>query len=144
MYLRNDSVEIYEETSIVGYDVPPTDSPISEKVCLTLKSSDKTVPAELKCDIFLAAVGRRPNVTGFGLQKLGVKLAQKGGHIEVDSSFQSSVPGIYAAGDVIGPPSLASTSMHQAQAAVVSMFGEGSLKTAANFPVGMWTSPECA
>merc|ERR1719316_1399885 len=108
-----------------------------------LKSKDKNVPAEVECDIFLAAIGRKPNVTGFGIQKLGVKMAERGGHIEVDSGFQSSVPGIYAAGDVIGPPSLASTGVHQAQGAVVSMFDEGNFEPKTNFPVGMWTTPEC-
>jgi len=137
-------VEIYEETSIVGFHVPPKDSPTSEKVRISLKCSNSSVPAEVECDIFLAALGRRPNVTGFGLQKLGVKFAQRGGHIEVDGNFQSNVDDIYAAGDVIGPPSLASTGVHQAQGAVVSMFHEGQAQNKTNFPVGMWTTPECA
>eukprot|EP00747_Dinoflagellata_sp_TGD_P127162 gnl/TRDRNA2_/TRDRNA2_174371_c0_seq30.p1 gnl/TRDRNA2_/TRDRNA2_174371_c0~~gnl/TRDRNA2_/TRDRNA2_174371_c0_seq30.p1 ORF type:complete len:534 (+),score=128.57 gnl/TRDRNA2_/TRDRNA2_174371_c0_seq30:39-1604(+) len=144
-FLRKDNVTIYEQTSIVGYDVPPEGSPPSEKVRLMLKSKNQNVPSELECDIFLAAIGRKPNVTGFGIEKLGVKLAQKGGHIEVDGHFESTVPGIYAAGDVIGPPSLASTGVHQAQGAVASMFDEGgSLEAKLNFPVGMWTTPECA
>eukprot|EP00747_Dinoflagellata_sp_TGD_P127155 gnl/TRDRNA2_/TRDRNA2_174371_c0_seq24.p1 gnl/TRDRNA2_/TRDRNA2_174371_c0~~gnl/TRDRNA2_/TRDRNA2_174371_c0_seq24.p1 ORF type:complete len:500 (+),score=125.92 gnl/TRDRNA2_/TRDRNA2_174371_c0_seq24:39-1502(+) len=143
-FLRKDNVTIYEQTSIVGYDVPPEGSPPSEKVRLMLKSKNQNVPSELECDIFLAAIGRKPNVTGFGIEKLGVKLAQKGGHIEVDGHFETTVPGIYAVGDVIGPPSLASTGVHQAQGAVASMFGEGSLEAKLNFPVGMWTTPECA
>eukprot|EP00747_Dinoflagellata_sp_TGD_P149756 gnl/TRDRNA2_/TRDRNA2_177051_c9_seq4.p1 gnl/TRDRNA2_/TRDRNA2_177051_c9~~gnl/TRDRNA2_/TRDRNA2_177051_c9_seq4.p1 ORF type:complete len:492 (-),score=130.18 gnl/TRDRNA2_/TRDRNA2_177051_c9_seq4:228-1523(-) len=53
-----------------------------------------------------------------------MKLAAKGGHIEVDDTFQTSIPGIYAVGDVIGPPSLASTGVFQAQQAVINMFNE--------------------
>eukprot|EP00747_Dinoflagellata_sp_TGD_P127154 gnl/TRDRNA2_/TRDRNA2_174371_c0_seq23.p1 gnl/TRDRNA2_/TRDRNA2_174371_c0~~gnl/TRDRNA2_/TRDRNA2_174371_c0_seq23.p1 ORF type:complete len:821 (+),score=165.76 gnl/TRDRNA2_/TRDRNA2_174371_c0_seq23:102-2564(+) len=144
-FLRKDNVTIYEQTSIESYDVPPVGSPLSQKLRLMLKSKDQSAPAELECDIFLAAIGRKPNVTGFGIEKLGVKLAQKGGHIEVNGHFESTVPGIYAAGDVIGPPSLASTGVHQAQGAVASMFDEGgNLEAKLNFPVGMWTTPECA
>jgi Ca2+-binding EF-hand superfamily protein len=55
------------------------------------------------------------------------------------------VDGIYAAGDVIGPPSLASTGVFQAQNAVLSMFEEGAAgQVEEHFPVGMWTTPECA
>jgi pyruvate/2-oxoglutarate dehydrogenase complex dihydrolipoamide dehydrogenase (E3) component len=143
-FMRTDNVEILEDTSITGYQVPPPGSPLSEKVRVSLKSSNEGVPAECECDIFLAAIGRRPNVAGFGIKDLGVKLAERGGHIEVDEHFQSSIPGIYAAGDVIGFPSLASTGVHQAQQAVVSMFDEGHAKNRSNFPVGMWTTPECA
>merc|ERR1711953_81496 len=93
---------------------------------------------------YLAALGRKANVTGFGLEKLNVALAPKGGHIAVDGSYATSLPGLYAAGDVIGPPSLASTSVHQAKGAVLHMFEEGEIETPASFPVGMWTTPECA
>jgi len=140
-FLRKDDVQIYEKTSVAAYNVPESSS---APMTVTLESPDASIPSELECDIFLAAIGRRPNVSGLGLEKLGVKLAQRGGHIEVDGRFESSVPGIYACGDVIGPPSLASTGVHQAQGAVVQMFDEGSHEARENFPVGMWTTPECA
>jgi NAD(P) transhydrogenase len=140
-FLKKDNVNIYENTEVSSFDVP---CDRSEKISLRLKSKSEGVPEEATCDIFLAAIGRRPNVSGFGLEKLGAKLAERGGHIEVDGTFQSSVPGVYAAGDVIGPPSLASTGVYQAQGAVASMFDEGQAESRGDFPVGMWTVPECA
>jgi NAD(P) transhydrogenase len=140
-FLKKDNIQIYENTEISNYDVPED---TSEKIRLTTKSKDAGVPAEVTCDIFLAAIGRRPNVTNLGLEKLGLKISARGGHIEVDGYFRTSVPSIYAAGDVIGPPSLASTGVHQGQCAVVSMFDEGCAKCGTSFPIGMWTVPECA
>jgi NAD(P) transhydrogenase len=140
-FLRDDDVQILESTEVESYAVPTGPS---EKLCLKLKSKQEGAPPELKVDIFLAAIGRKPNVTGFGLDKLGVKLADKGGHIEVNGMFETSVPGIFAAGDVIGPPSLASTGVHQAQGAITAMFDGTNAEQRTNFPVGMWTIPECA
>jgi len=88
-------------------------------------------------------VGRKANVGSLDVETVGIKLA-KGGHIEVDGNFQTSVPGIYAAGDVIGPPSLASTGVYQAQHAVLAMFGEEQRDAHVSYPVGMWTTPECS
>eukprot|EP00747_Dinoflagellata_sp_TGD_P127156 gnl/TRDRNA2_/TRDRNA2_174371_c0_seq25.p1 gnl/TRDRNA2_/TRDRNA2_174371_c0~~gnl/TRDRNA2_/TRDRNA2_174371_c0_seq25.p1 ORF type:complete len:533 (+),score=113.94 gnl/TRDRNA2_/TRDRNA2_174371_c0_seq25:34-1599(+) len=144
-FLKKDDVAIYEQTEVAKFDVPKPGSPKSAKVRLELKSKSTDTPTTMECDVFLAAIGRKPNVTGFGIQKLGVKLAARGGHIEADEQFQTNIPGIYAVGDVIGPPSLASTGVYQAQSAVASMFDEQNLaKKKRDFPVGMWTIPECA
>mmetsp|Transcript_9221 Transcript_9221/g.20187 ORF Transcript_9221/g.20187 Transcript_9221/m.20187 type:complete len:613 (+) Transcript_9221:83-1921(+) len=81
----------------------------------------------LKCDIYLAAVGRKPNTANLNLQAAGIKADQYGG-IEVDSDLKSTATGgnVYAAGDVLGRPFLASTGMAQGFAAVKSMFAEKS------------------
>lgn len=60
---------------------------------------------ELKADIALMAIGVEGNLEGFGLQKLGVAIER--GHIQVDKDYRTNVPGLYAIGDVIGPPWLA-------------------------------------
>jgi dihydrolipoamide dehydrogenase len=60
---------------------------------------------ELKGDVALMAVGVQGNVEGFGLDTLGVTVERN--HIKVDGHYRTSVPGIYAIGDVIGPPWLA-------------------------------------
>mmetsp|Transcript_43541 Transcript_43541/g.81797 ORF Transcript_43541/g.81797 Transcript_43541/m.81797 type:complete len:1313 (+) Transcript_43541:99-4037(+) len=138
--LRSDNVQIYEDTSVTDFHVPTLDS---DPVLLELSSSCKDVPSHLDCDIVLVACGRKPNVTGFGLENVGVELATDGNHMKVDDRLQTSVPGIYAAGDVIGPPSLQATGVHQAQNAVEAIFGEGQLSRVVAYPVGMWTSPEC-
>ena len=70
----------------------------------------------------LFATGRAGNTEGMGLEEAGVTVNEKG-DILVNESFETTAPGIYAAGDVIGPPRLASVSMEQARVAVCHAFG---------------------
>jgi NAD(P) transhydrogenase len=72
-------------------------------------------------DIILVAMGRQSNVQGLGLEQLGVQLGNRD-VILVNDKYQTQVPNIYAAGDVIGFPALASTSMEQARVAVSHAF----------------------
>ncbi len=95
----------------------------------TLKSSNDGVEAtvqnakgessQIKAEIALMAVGVTGNLEGLGLEALGVNVEK--GHIPVDSSFQTNVPGIYAIGDVIGPPWLAHVASAEAISAVEGM-----------------------
>jgi NAD(P) transhydrogenase len=98
----------------------------------------------LDSDRLLAAAGRSGNTEGLGLAQLGVKLDERG-LVVVDEHFQTSVPHIYAAGDVVGFPSLASTSMEQGRVAVCHAFGfTYKTRMAAVFPYGLYTIPECS
>jgi NAD(P) transhydrogenase len=74
-------------------------------------------------DIALIAAGRQSNVQGLGLEGVGVKLGQRG-LVLVNEQYQTSVPNIYAAGDVIGFPALAATSVEQARVAMIHAFGK--------------------
>ena len=97
---------------------------------------------ELTVDEVLVCVGRHSNVETLNLPAAGVKLGDHG-LIVVDDSFRTSVPHIYAAGDVIGFPALASTSMEQARRAVRHAFGLGVYSgTPQLLPHGIWTIPE--
>ncbi len=97
---------------------------------------------ELDCDIALFAAGRQSNVEGLGLEAVGVKLGDRG-LILVNEKYQTNIPNIYAAGDVIGFPALASTSMEQARVAMVHAFGF-SYKEAVSpiLPLAVYTIPE--
>jgi len=139
--LHDDDVTIYEGTTVEDFDVPLLRS--ERLMTLKLKSSNPEVPSTLKVDLFLAAAGRVPNTVGWGCEKLGLKIAKRGGHVETDERYETSCPGIFAAGDIIGPPALASTGAYQAQQAVLEVFGEGHMNKYKSFPVGMWTTPEC-
>ncbi len=75
----------------------------------------------LDFEIALIAAGRQSNVEGLGLEQTGVRLGERG-LILVNEHYQTSVPNIYAAGDVIGFPALASTSMEQARVAMAHAF----------------------
>eukprot|EP00984_Skeletonema_dohrnii_P007689 scaffold2802_cov127-Skeletonema_dohrnii-CCMP3373.AAC.4 len=89
----------------------------------------------VKCDIYLAAVGRKPNTASLNLQAAGVKTDSYGG-VEVDSELKATSTGknVYAAGDVLGRPFLASTGMAQGFAAIRIMFdGEASSATSGGY-----------
>jgi NAD(P) transhydrogenase len=96
----------------------------------------------LRPDVVLHAVGRTGNIEGLGLADAGVEVGDRG-RIRVDRSFRTTSEGIYAAGDVIGPPGLASVSMEQARVAMCRAFGI-SLKGSVDplVPTGIYTLPE--
>lgn len=89
----------------------------------------------------LCCRGRSPNTDGMGLEDLGVSLDDRG-HVKVNEHFQSSVSNIYAAGDVIGPPSLASASMDQGRIAVAAALGLPCDPFPKLFPFGIYSIPE--
>jgi NAD(P) transhydrogenase len=96
----------------------------------------------LKDDKVLFSAGRRGNTEGLGLEAAGVTYDEKG-RIPVDASFRTNVPGIYAAGDVIGFPALAATSMEQARVAMCHAFGiPFKTEVSSLFPYGVYTVPE--
>ncbi|MCK6453303.1 MAG: dihydrolipoyl dehydrogenase [Alphaproteobacteria bacterium] len=75
-------------------------------VTLTLEPAAGGAAQTLDADVVLVAIGRKPFTQGLGLDSAGVKLDGKG-RVEVDDHFRTSVPGIYAIGDVIRGPMLA-------------------------------------
>lgn len=104
---------------------------------LTMKSG--TV---LQTDAALFAAGRRAAVDGLALEKVGLAINDRG-YIPVNEYFCADVPNIYAAGDVIGFPALASTSMEQGRVAVCHAFGfKYKQRVASMLPMGIYTIPE--
>ncbi|MBT4185488.1 MAG: FAD-dependent oxidoreductase, partial [Deltaproteobacteria bacterium] len=95
----------------------------------------------LPCSTVLVAAGRFANSGGLNLDKVGVELG-KNGLIKTNENYQTDQPNIYAVGDVIGFPGLASTSMSQARIAVLHAFGKLEFeKMPKNLPLGIWTIP---
>ncbi|MBV9864178.1 MAG: Si-specific NAD(P)(+) transhydrogenase [Abitibacteriaceae bacterium] len=108
-----------------------------EQTLLKLKNG-----RELKPDKVLYAAGRQSNTDELDLNTVGVKTGERG-IIAVNDNFQTNVPYIYAAGDVIGFPALASTSMEQGRSAVVHAFDlDYKAKLASLLPYGIYTIPE--
>lgn len=97
---------------------------------------------EIECDKVLVAVGRRPLTAGLDLEKLGVKMEQ--GRIVVDGDYLTSVPGIYAVGDLIAGPMLAHKAMDEGVVCVERMKGEPSLVDYGCIPGVCYTWPEAA
>ncbi|MFN2167806.1 MAG: dihydrolipoyl dehydrogenase family protein, partial [Anaerolineae bacterium] len=111
---------------------------------LVVDSGDGNV--RLPFERILVAVGRRPETRSLGLEEVGVSLGP-GGNVEVNAHMQTSVPGIYACGDLVGPYQFTHMASHQAwYAAVNALFGRF-WKFSADYSVVPWatyTDPEVA
>jgi NAD(P) transhydrogenase len=93
-------------------------------------------------DALLYAVGRQGNIDELNLQAAGIE-ADKRGRIPVDKDFRTKVPHIFAVGDVIGFPALASVSMEQGRIAAARAFGDEQIQSNPSFyPYGIYTIPE--
>ncbi len=96
----------------------------------------------LQTESALFAAGRRAAVDGLSLEKAGLAVNDHG-YISVDENYRTAVPHIYAAGDVIGFPALASTSMEQGRVAVCHAFDfKYKQRVASMLPLGIYTIPE--
>ncbi|MGC4023941.1 MAG: Si-specific NAD(P)(+) transhydrogenase [Mesorhizobium sp.] len=96
----------------------------------------------VRSEVVLYAAGRSGNVESLGLDVVGIE-ADNRGRIKVDPlTFQTTVPNIYAAGDVIGFPSLASTAMEQGRVAACHAFGVTLPPAPETFPYGIYAVPE--
>ena len=96
----------------------------------------------MEFDIALIASGRHSNVQALGLEQIGVQMGNRG-LILVNEKYQTSAPHIYAAGDVIGFPALASTSMEQARVAIVHAFNLGYKEQMSKIlPLAVYSIPE--
>ena len=97
----------------------------------------------LRADIVLAAMGRIANVEGLGLERIGVTMTARG-HVQVDERFATNIPGVFAAGDVIGPPALACAAADQGRQAARAALGLPSSIVPELIPTGVYTIPEIA
>lgn len=99
-------------------------------------------------DRILVSVGRRANISGFGLESLGVEmLLNKGGKpcgIKVDERMRTNVPGVYAAGDVTGFSMLAHTASREGEVAVNDILGKPDRMRYDAIPGIVYTNPEVA
>jgi dihydrolipoamide dehydrogenase len=98
--------------------------------------------AELEVDLVLLAVGRRSVFEGSGAQEIGVKVER--GRLVVNERMETGIEGVYAAGDVIGPPLLAHAGMAEARVAVTNALGGEAKMDYRALPFCVYTSPEIA
>ncbi|MEO8064619.1 MAG: Si-specific NAD(P)(+) transhydrogenase [Pseudomonadota bacterium] len=98
----------------------------------------------IMADKVLVGLGRLANVDGLKLEAAGVALTSRG-HVQVDEHLQTTAAGVYAAGDVIGPPALASVSMEQGRRAACHALGLlVPSDPVSRLPSGVYTIPEIA
>jgi NAD(P) transhydrogenase len=123
-------------TMRLNEEVASVDSVSGNGVVANLKSNKR-----ISGDALLYAVGRQGNVDELKLAAAGLE-ADDRGRIAVDDEFRTKVPNIYAVGDVIGFPSLASVSMEQGRIAAANAFGIKIHSNPAAYPYGIYTIPE--
>ena len=112
-------------------------------VTLTVEPAKGGAAETLQADVVLVCIGRRPLVEGLGLDKVGVKLTAHG-RIAVDAHLQTSVPGIYAIGDVIDGPMLAHKASEDGIACVETIAGQKGHVDWDLVPSVIYTQPEVA
>ncbi|VVT00664.1 dihydrolipoyl dehydrogenase [Rhizobium sp. EC-SD404] len=94
-------------------------------------------------DIVLVATGRRPYTEGLGLEDAGVVM-EKGGRVKIDAHFQTSVPGVYAIGDVVAGPMLAHKAEDEGVAVAEIIAGQAGHVNYEVIPSVVYTQPEVA
>jgi len=109
----------------------------ADGVVLEMKSGKK-----IKADVLLWANGRTGNSNEMGLEALGIAIDSRG-NVKVNEAYQTAVPHIYAVGDVVGFPSLASAAYDQGRFAATHIVeGRLELSLVKDIPTGIYTSPE--
>jgi NAD(P) transhydrogenase len=109
---------------------------LSDGVVLHLKSGKK-----IKADALLWCNGRSGNIEGLGLENVGITPNERG-QVEVDEHYRTVTPNIYAAGDAIGWPSLASAAYDQGRSAAYSLSDGSDCYFVSEVPTGIFTIPE--
>ncbi|MGV1681943.1 dihydrolipoyl dehydrogenase [Sphingopyxis sp. NJF-3] len=114
-----------------------------KKAVLTLEPAAGGDAETLEADVVLVSIGRRPNTDGLALDKAGLEL-NKRGQIETDHDFRTSVPGIWAIGDVIPGPMLAHKAEDEGIACAENIAGQTGIVNHDVIPSVVYTWPEIA
>ncbi len=115
----------------------------AEGVTLTVEPAAGGAAEEVKADVVLLAIGRRPYVEGLGLDIAGVALDERG-RVKVDGHFATNIPGIYAIGDVIAGPMLAHKAEEEGVAVAEILAGQHGHVNYGAIPGVVYTWPEVA
>lgn len=111
----------FERAGIEVYTSTKVESVTTGKE-LTVKISNKDGSKEIKADIVLSAIGVQGNIENIGLESLGVKSEKS--FIKVDQNLRTNIDGVYAIGDVAGPPCLAHKAFHEGIVCVEAIAGQ--------------------
>ena len=110
---------------------------------VTITDPDGQNPEQVETDVVLVGVGRRPNTEGLTLERTGVTTDQRG-WVQVDDQLRTSVPGVYAIGDVTGTVLLAHVASHQGLVAAGVIAGHAERMDYEAVPAATFTHPEVA
>jgi len=114
-----------------------------DTVTLTVEPAKGGAAETLEADVVLVSIGRRPNTEGLGLDKAGLQSNQRG-QIDTDHDFRTSVPGLWAIGDVIEGPMLAHKAEDEGIAVAENIAGLTGIVNRDVIPTVIYTMPEIA
>jgi dihydrolipoamide dehydrogenase len=134
--LRKQGMDIRVRTKVMGA------KRAGKKIKVSVEQAGQA--EDLLFDRLLVSVGRRPLTAGLGLETVGVALDANTGQVTVDESYRTSVPSIYAIGDLVAGPMLAHKASAEGIAAVETMAGKPSEVNYDAVPAIVYTAPEVA
>ena len=145
MDIRKEAAKIFKKqgmtlrlgTKVTGVSVK------GSKATLTLEPSAGGASETLEADCVLVSIGRRPNTEGLGLDAIGLAPNARG-QIEIDHDFRTSVPGVWAIGDVVPGPMLAHKAEDEGIAVAENIAGLTGIVNHAVIPGVVYTWPEIA
>jgi NAD(P) transhydrogenase len=129
-YLRDLDVAFRFNETVTGVETHDTGT-------VTILESGKHIPA----DAVMYAAGRQGATEELNCEKVGLEVSARG-RLTVDDNYRTSVPHIFAVGDVVGYPALAATSAEQGRLAALAAFGERTHSLKGLLPIGIYTIPE--
>ncbi|MEO0603972.1 MAG: dihydrolipoyl dehydrogenase, partial [Myxococcota bacterium] len=133
--LKKDGVTTLLKTKALGWEQA------TDGIVVNVEGPDGKARA-LPADYVLVTVGRRPNTKGIGLEALGVEM--DGPFVKVDAKMRTSVPGVYAIGDIAGNPMLAHKATHEGEVVAEVIAGKNVQYDARTVPAVVFTEPEVA
>src|SRR6478752_2843457 len=134
---KKQGIEFKLGTKVTGVKVA------GSKATLTMEPAKGGAAETLEADCVLVSIGRRPNIEGLALDKTGLTTNQRG-QIETDHEFRTSVPGIWAVGDVIPGPMLAHKAEDEGIAVAENIAGLTGIVNHDVIPSVVYTMPEIA
>ncbi|WP_234573217.1 Si-specific NAD(P)(+) transhydrogenase [Rhodohalobacter sp. 614A] len=137
--IRKKNIQIFNNTTIEN--ISSNDLRTCDEVLFRTKTDDRLQVVETDHVLYIG--GKIPNTDNLGLDELGVKRDAEG-YIEVNDQYQTNIPNIFAAGDVIGYPALASASFLQGRLSSCEMFGNKVVAEMSDtsMPYGIYSIPE--
>jgi dihydrolipoamide dehydrogenase len=134
---RKQGIEFKLSTKVTGVTIA------GDKATLTLEPAAGGAAETIEADAVLVSIGRRPNTDGLALDKAGLT-ANKRGQVEIDHDFRTSVPGIWAIGDVVPGPMLAHKAEDEGIAVAENIAGQTGIVNHDVIPSVVYTMPEIA
>ena len=143
--VRKESHKLFKKQ---GFDIRTSTKVTSAKaaketVAVTVEPAKGGASETIEADAVLVSIGRRPNTEGLGLEAIGLKTNNRG-QIETDHEFRTSVPGVWAIGDVIPGPMLAHKAEDEGIAVAENIAGQTGIVNHEVIPSVVYTHPEIA